>query len=267
MDDPRAGAAATADPKPEATEEAPQPTEAVEETGAAAVQEPDWRHHLDEAPVEDLRSHPRVAGIVGQMVDQAMRRFEAKQRDEMSSRAKADAERELLALAEQDPFAFAQKYLSDKQAQDAQAKLERAQTDLAAHQAARFATAIGTALKDVPEWREMSKDEFEALAKEVGNDSDPEIVFKKFLPRALDAIAGKRSEKTYQARFDKEFKAAVEKEVEARVKESLAARRPRQQRPDLARPAAAETNTLDKIEAMNDREYNQWYEANVLGKL
>src|SRR5207253_8260932 len=138
---------------------------------------------LDTAPVDDLRSHPRVAGIVGSMVDQAVRRLGAQQQAEMSARAKAEAEREMLKLAEADPYAFSQKYLSEAQARDAQAKLQQAQADLAAQQAARFATAIGSALKDVPEWKEMSESEFEALAKDVGQENDPEAVIRKFLPK------------------------------------------------------------------------------------
>lgn len=271
-DDQSASAAATldrpapaADATPAAPQEQPEAAQAPDAAASPAVVEQDWRTALDSAPVEELRTHPRFAGIVGQMVDQAVRRAQSRQQEEMTARARAAAEAEMAKLAEADPYAFAQKYLSETQAKQAQAKLEQAQADLAAQQASRFATAIGNALKDVPEWKEMSEAEFEALAKEVGQDNDPEVVFKKFLPKAIAKIADKRTKKDYEARFAKELKEAVDKEVEARVKERLAERRQANRRPDLARPAAAETNVLAQVEQMSPKDFNAWYEENVLG--
>lgn len=232
------------------------PTDVVEQ----AVDTPDWQRLIEQVDPNEIRKHPRVAGIVGEMVDKAVRKWANDQQERITNAQRAQAEKDLLELAERDPLGFSKRFLTDKE----QERLHRQFATVQQQTREEFARRIGRAFQDVPEWKEFTAQDYEALAMAVQGKPDDEII-AAYNAKAAELIADKRAEKRASERYQKWRADELEKEVDARVKDTLAKRLKRDARPDL-RPAAGAPAKFDPNK-LSDSDFNQWYEKNVLAKV
>ena len=230
---------------------------------APPEQQVDWRRSVETVSDEEFRRHPKVAGIVGSMVDQAVRNAKTQWERDAQSRMSAESEKrvreQMRARAKEDPYAFASEWLTHDESNEARQALDEAQqrirSEASTEQAHRFAFAIRNAMGAIPEWREMDARDFEDLARTVGDGDDPELIFSRYLPAAIDKVTARRLEKVYADRHAKD----LEREVEAAIKEREANRRRREPRPDL-RPAKTEPDQFDP-NSMTDEEFTAWYSS------
>jgi len=240
---------------PQDTGSAGSPSEAAgAATGGQAVETPAWRQAIDQAAADELRSHPKVAGIVGDMVDKAIRNWERTQHERITAAQRQQAERELEEMATNDPLGFSRRFLSDKE----QDRLQRQFTTLREQTREEFARYVGAAYKEVPEWAELTPADYESLAKAVAGKPDDEVI-AAYNARALELIADKRAEKRAADRHAKWKSTELETEVEARIKERQARELQRQRAPSVARPAGPGA-PFDPTK-LPDKEFKVWYEG------
>jgi hypothetical protein len=227
-------------PAPETTTE--QSAAAQQAPEAVAAPESVDLSALDRVDPQALRTHPRVAGILGDMLHREKSRWEQGQKAEAERIARERAEQELLDLARTDPYEFSQKYLQKTEAERLQAQI--AQTRSQAQQAlvADLGKALGTSVQLTPA-------EVERLSAALAGKGDHEVV-----PAFADAIADIKAERKLAERVQKE----LAKEREAWAQQEASKALARGQRPDLGKPAGAPAR-IDPIK-LPDTEFNEWYE-------
>ncbi len=227
-------------------------------SSAPAVATPqDWSTSLEAASPDDLRKHPKVAGIVGDMVDKAMRRWKAEQDQQYSQRAAQQAEEQLLKLAKEDPEAFAERFLSDKQREATLRQITRLREDTRAE----FAQSVGRAYQDAPGWDEI---DHAALAKAIAGLPDDEVIpaFHREAMRQLLTINAEKSAKTLFADWrEKE----LPKEREALRKEVAAELLKKEPKPDTRRATSGAARPA-WLDLPPGPEYDAAYEREVLGR-
>ena len=244
---------------PEAPSEGANGAVKVEDAAAAVSETPDWRPLVEQVDPEELRRHPRVAGIVGQMVDAAMRQWHATQQEETSHRATETARLELLKLAREDPDAFAQRYLTDVQKEDVIGQLTRIRQE----EAATMARRVGQAFAKIPGWEKLTVDHHAELAAAIRGLSDDEVVaaynskaLELLMRVGVDGEANTRLAKWKEAELDKERKAIRDEEAAKILKKAAA--------PDMAR--SVRQPAIPDFSRMTDDEYNKWYVTEGPGK-
>jgi hypothetical protein len=255
---PATDAPATPTTPPQATTPAAERA-AGEGTSAPAVDTAsEWQKHLESANPEDLRRHPKVAGLVGDMVDKAMRRWRAEQDAEVSQRAAQQAEHHLLTLAKEDPEAFAERFLTDKQRETTLRQINRLREDTRAE----FAHSIGRAYQDAPGWDEI---DHEALAKAIANKPDDEVIpafHKEAMRQLLDLNASRKAKAEFETWKEKE----LAKEREAIRKEVAADLLKKGPRPDMTRGRNLPTARAAWMDLPPGPEFDAAYEREVLGR-
>lgn len=245
---------ATPDPK-EAT---PQPgAGGAAQTGdsAAVDTSPEWARYLETAPTDELKKHPKIAGLVGDLADKAWRKKQAEHDDAARSRAQAEAEAALERLADEDPEAFAARFKSDKERERAIRQFQSLRNDTRAE----FANAVGSAYRDAPGWDDV---DHAKLMQAVAGKPDDEVIvaFHKEAMRQLTEINSKKSAKAlYEEWREKE----LPKEREALRKEIAAEMLKKEPKPGLTRGKAAGVSN-DWASIPIGPEYDRWYEKNVL---
>lgn len=206
------------------TEEA-QPAETLSEPAPTAEPEPtpaattvDWLSELDKADPKTLRTHPKIAGMIGSEIQRA--RWEEAQRLEQQSAGKAaqEAEANMRKLASEDPVAFAEKWLGDWE----QTQLRNQLDGMRGQTRSELATAIGKAYHELPEWAELSEKDHETLARALMNKSDDEVL-PIFARMAHDIVAEKRAQKKiteWQSKELPKIREAVRQEEAAKLLKS-----------------------------------------------
>ena len=188
-----------------------QAIEAPEE-GASSVSEPvedtrpEWAKFLDEAPADEIRKHPKFAGIVGSekqrwTQEQAAAQEAQRAANEAAQRAKAleDAQNELDELYNKNPLEYADKKFTEDQIKRAQDRIKGLQVD------ARKAVAqqVGSAFHDIPEWQEIVNDPASFSRLTAAIQGVPEdLVIPAWNATATELIAEKRAESKAEARLE-----------------------------------------------------------------
>ena len=261
MDDTRP---ASATGPPAAT--APPPAAAVETANggaqnghAPAVDSPDWRSVIDGVDPEELRRHPKFAGVLGQMVDGAMRRWQADQEGHVSRQAAENAERELTELAQSDPDAFAARFLTDKQREKALGQIETIRRE----EAKAMARRVGQAYAAIPGWDRLTAADHEVLARAIMGKPDDEVV-AAYNATALALLTKYRVEDEASNRMDTWTKTKLEHERKAIREEEAAKLLKAEPRPDI-RGAMRGPAVVD-FNRMSDADYDKWYETEGPGR-
>lgn len=186
---------ATTTEEPAATTETTPIAPPPADTPAAPPAVPDWLRALDHIPDDDLRRHPKVAGIAGSIAERQQRQWEAQQRADSEAKAAESARLALREKARLDPEAFAQDWLQDQERTDFLGELDTVR----ATERDKIVKAIGRGFAKVPEWSEMTADDFTRLSNAVSGVAEDEQL-AAFNAEAAAIIGGKQAEKRIAAR-------------------------------------------------------------------
>ncbi len=243
-----------------ATSETPAKTTGVldsqaAQTAATQAESVDWASVIEKANPEELRRHPRVAGIVGDMVQKAHDRWKREQEDAITRQKAEEAEARLQKLAEEDPVAFANQYLSKAQAE----KVQRELAEVRSRTASDFAKAIGAAVAGLEEYKDLSQEDLAEIAAQLAGKAEHEVL-GHYTVSMIKKLVAKGVGKSLEAEITKR----LAKEKEAWRKEWEAERLTGEPAPDLAKPKPA--SKFDPAKLPPDK-FNQWYEKEVLGRL
>ncbi|MDA8219837.1 MAG: hypothetical protein M0Z94_19735 [Dehalococcoidales bacterium] len=242
-----------------ATGASPQATAGLAQEKPAAAQDTaqagegfDWTKALESVPPEQLRKHPRIAGIVGSELQRATEANRAKWEADQKDRADQEAEERLRRLAEEDPVQFSQQYLTEKQAEKARRDL----ADLRSKTEGEIGRVLGQSLQEIPEWKELSAEDFDTISKAVAEK--PEQALGAFAATAVQTVATKIAAKMLADWKAKE----LGKEREAIRQEEAAKLLKREKSPDMTKPAGAPAKpSLAAIP--DDAEFNRRYEEEL----
>lgn len=245
-----------APPTPQEPPASEQPTETAAAAPAAeAAATFDWRQGLDKADAKEIRSHNKVAGIIGAEVQRAVQADRQRRDEEGKGQERERTEQELLKLFEENADYFKTNYprAYDHFAGIQQGRAQREIEGLRGKTRGEMANAIGRALNDVPEWQELTRDDHETLAKAIiGKDEDEVIpIFNRM---AIDLVAHRRSTKTVAEAVKK----AREEGRLAGRQEMAAEHLNGSEAPGLARPRGAPGGV--NIKGMTDQEFDSWWE-------
>ncbi len=251
----------TPEPQAETTPETGTPIEDVQvESAAETPQAPapayDWRKALDDAPADEIRRHPKFAGIVGSEQQTWRQTWESQQKAQVEADAKAAAEREVEELAERNPVAFADRWLGEKAAAKAREQITNLETN--ARQA--IGRQIGAAFHAIPEWADIAgdADSLAKLATSLQGKSQDEVL-TAWNTTAVELVANRRAtalaERLIADRLKTE-RAAWETEAAANGFVTSS-------RPDLVRGGRASTS--DPEPDMWSREWDAWYRRTTRG--
>lgn len=222
----------TTEGAPEATE-TPTPSEEGAEPTAAAPETPpaapyDWRKALDEAPADELRKHPKFAGILGSEKPRWQQEYEARKQADDEAKAAANLREQMRQKARQNPVAFADEWLGADEAKEQEERLQglesKARQDIAAQ--------VGAALHTVEEWKDVLADP-EALAAFTAAPAGKKA--EEVIPAAFSAATRLVGQKIGQKLFAKWKAEELTKEREAMRAEVSAELLQEGGRPDLTR--------------------------------
>lgn len=254
---------------PEPAETTEQPTSASEAgTGAEAppaaeVEAPapppyDWRKALDEAPADEVRRHPKFAGLVGSEKQRWQHEYEANKKAADEAAAAANLREQMRAKARAHPVEFADEWLGSEEAREQEERLQGLETKARQD----LASQLGAALHGIDEWAGVIADP-EALSAftlaPAGKPPGQELpaIFEK----AADLIAEKRA----RARFEKWKADELPKEREALKAEITAELLAQSDRPDLVRAAArAKRGSWEDLPP--GPEFDREYARHMLGR-
>jgi hypothetical protein len=251
-----------AEPAEATTEEQAPPADAQPEVAAEqpSAEAPvfDLGKALDEAPAEVLRRHPKFAGLVGSEKQRWQAEYATQQQAKAEAEARARAEEELRLLAEQNPVAFADKWLSSEQARQQQERL----TQLEHNARQAIGSAIGAGMHTIPEWAEVAADPT-ALAQLAaalqGKEADE--VLPAWNAAALELVATRRAAALAEKQLEERLKAeraAWETEASGRGLASS-------DRPGLGRGGRASSADPEPDFRADPVGYEAWYVRNTPG--
>lgn len=231
------------------------PTASTEAADTPAAQQVDYNALLDQIPDDVLTRHRRFNGIVGshaqRLAEQERERIKLEQYDQAQRDKIAELERE----AAENPFAFSQKWLGERAKEKAELEVRelktRAQTQLFEKIAGSYAA--------LPEWQQLSPDEFAKVQQQVAGKSDEELV-AAFNVAALDILAERRA----STRAERTVRERLAAERQAWEQEAQARRLRGETPPDMSLPTSANgINDVQAIRGMDERAFNDWYERNL----
>lgn len=242
----------------ESTTEVGAPQDAETEVaveGAAPAPVYDWRKALDEAPAEEIRRHPKFAGIVGSEQQLWRQSWVEQQKAEADAAARAAAEAALEEMAQRNPVAFADRWLGEKEATKQQERLAGLETN--ARQA--IGKQIGASFHAIPEWGDIAGDaqSLAKLATALQGKSNDEVL-TAWNTTAVELVADRRAralaEKLLAERLTAE-RAAWETEASANgfVMSS---------RPDLVRGGRMATADPEPDFRKEPKAWNAWWDRN-----
>lgn len=254
--------ASSSRPRSEATPAADEATPADGATPAADESVPDgsdWRRMLDTADAKELRSHPRIAGIVGDLAKKQaeaevkklraeleqqqtnQRLFEADDNDDLLTLGEAKRT-ELRTLRQQAATQQAEQEQLATEAQHARSTLERVQAQIHDYATTAMPKAVlDAAAKDV---------DFEAIPFEQGVRTWLEKVVDAAVAHKLGEAVERRltaERKTIRAQVEKELRPALRQELLGEAAEN-------EPSPDLDKGSAAPRRATfaERLNAAND---------------
>lgn len=213
---------------------------------------PSWTELIANVPVEDLRKHPHIAGIIGSEMQRAREQAQRDLEERTHREAAEKAEQDLLKLAREDPEGFADRYVSDHERKKITQQVESARFD--ARQA--IAKAVGASVTSLPEWAELTREEYQSLVESVQNKSEDEAI-PAYNQTVLNILAERRANKRLAEWREREL--AKEREaIRAELKAQSAAQRPA----PSVRSGATSSGQVD-IDSMSDKDFQVWYDRNI----
>lgn len=228
-----------------ASEQATASAAAPTDTAAPSV---DYNALLDQIPEDVLTRHRRFNGYVGSHAQRlAAVEQERRAREESEKAVQAKME-ELEREAEENPFAFAARWKSDRARERAQLELSELRTNTQRQLFAKIGESYGA----IPEWQQLTPDEFAKVQRSVVGASDDELI-GRFNAAALDVLADRRAEQKARER--------VEAEVEARLQQMRGENLRGETTPSMDRPVSANgISDASAIRGMSDAEFNAYYQ-------
>ncbi len=203
------------------------------EAEAPIAQTPSWKDEISKVDPKELRSHERVAGIIGSEVQKAVQNYERSKLDELNQRARKTQEDDMIRLAKENPEYVKEHYPGFYEIAT-QTEKRRAMDEvqgLKGQAVSEFAEQVGRAIQDLPEWGERTQEEWDDIAKELVGKTDNEVmaVFNK---KVIDLVAKKRTAKAIEDFKTKE----LPKEREAIRLEIMAEQLKNSESPDTTKP-------------------------------
>jgi hypothetical protein len=258
---PAAAPAGTAAPAPPSGHPAPSSEGASSVPASEPQAQPDaraadWRQALEAAPAEELRRHPKFAGIVGSEKQAWQRDWEQRRAAEAQAQARAQAEEELRELARANPVAFADRWLSSEEARAQHERLTQLETN--ARQ--QIGKQIGAAFHALPEWADVANDPeaLAALADALQGKTDDAI-----LPAWNAAALGLVAERRARALAAQQLSARIAKERAAWEEEAAARGLVQTERPDLVRGGRLASADPEPDFRKDPRAWDAWYRRNT----
>lgn len=247
------------DPVAATTAETEVPTSAGAD-GEAAVQETppepiDW-DNLDatlarayeqdpKAAADRLKKHRAVAGLAGSLAERRFAEMAQQREREDEEKAMVKAREELRKLAQEKPIEFADKFLTQQEAEDTRSRIMAVERNTAK----KMMEQIGAAYHGLPEWAELSDDEKGKLREAIANVPEDETL-PRFNRAALDIVADRRAARLLSDRLPQE-REAWKKEWEA---ERLTSERG----PDLRRPSSTTRRRVNWA-ALDDKDFDAYW--------
>jgi hypothetical protein len=241
----------------EETADVAAPEAAVEETAQAPVT--DWRQDLkrilDEAPAEEIRRHPKFAGIVGTEKQTWQQQYEAQKREADEAAALERMRAEMREKARSNPVAFADEWLSAEESKEQQDRLIKLETN--ARQ--EIGKQIGAAFHAIPEWGDIAADadSLARLATAIQGKT-VEDVLPAWNAAAAELIADRRA----RALADKIVAERLAAERAAWETEAAANGFVTSARPDLVRGGRVATADPEPDFRRDPKGWNAWWERN-----
>lgn len=215
---------------------------------APQAEVPTLEQLLEKADPEELRRHPRVAGIVGRMLAQERTAWDQQQRADQERQAREKAEAELEELARTQPLAFADRYLSDKDKARVQEQLATMKASTARSIVEQVGRTFGTEFN-------LTSDELAEVTKALAGKTDDEVV-PTFTKTVTRIAAEREAKKLFEQWREKE----LPKEREALRQEEAARLLKRERGPDMSRSRGG---AQIRPHLLPQEEFDKWYEANV----
>lgn len=242
-------------PNTEATaSEQSQTTNAENSDAQAAAQEAeiDWelvQKAIDKASPEQIRQMRRFQGIVGSAIQQSRQAWEREQKDLTERQAKERAEQELLEMAQTRPVDFAEKFISDKEAERVRGQLESLKADTAKQYMRQIGQAFGQEFQ-------LTGEEIEQISAALAGKSDEEVL-PSFNVAAAKVVTQREAKKMFEEWRQKELpkeRDALKQEIAAEMLQGDSA-------PKVTRSRAP---SVLKPQQLPDDKFDEWYEKNVL---
>lgn len=222
---------------------------------AEQEQQTDWAKILETVSPDDLRRHPRIAGIAGELAQRREADIRRQIEQEQTERA-TQAERDRLKrLRTEDPVAYAQEMDAREELEESNQKLAK----LKGETQQQFLGRIKAGFEVMPEWKEITQDDLAAIATALAGKGDDEVL-GVFTGKVNEILAEKRAIRRFNDWKTKELakeREAIRTEVSAQLLKG-------DTQPDLTKPRA-HPDGFDPTRLPDDK-YNEWYEANVLGR-
>ena len=240
----------TTEGQAEATAPAAAQPEAQAPVAPQADSTPDWTRHLETVDPKELRKHPRVAGMIGSEIERAITRERERIQREEGARAAQQAQAELERLAREDPATFSERWLSEYE----QNKMRTQMDELRGRTRTEFATLIGQAYHNLPEWADVTPEEHQKLAGAVQGLPDDQVI-AAYNAAALDLVANRRASKLLSQWREKE----LPKERETIRAEERAAALSKTDSPGITRPKGV-SQRVD-VNAMSDADFDEYWRS------
>lgn len=215
---------------------------------------------LETASPNDILSHRRVGGILGQRTQSIREQITNEVQNQLAQKARQDAEAELARLANEDHDEFVKRYMSLKE----QDKIREQQAAIAAGIEKDFSDGIGEALKAFPEFSELTPEEFNKLQQAVtSTGGSRKEILAAYTRAATEVISDRKARKQIENFRSKE----LEKEREALRQEEAAKLLQKSARPDLA-PASnpGQARGIDPT-TLSDKDFDKYYRENFLSRM
>lgn len=220
-----------------------------------AAPEVDYAALLDSVPEDVLTKHRRFNGYVGSHAQRLAEQQREKDKQDEWNRAQAAKIAELEKEAEENPFAFSQKWLGERAREKAELEVKELRTKA---QAALF-EKVANSYAALPEWQQLTPEEFAKVQSQVAGKADDELV-AAFNVAALDVLAERRA----STRADRAVRERLAAERQAWEQEAQARRLRGEPIPDMSAPTSANgINDVSAIRGMTDAEFNAFYERNL----
>lgn len=229
--------------------------EATEQSAAPEPAPVDYNALLDQIPDDVLTKHRRFNGIVGshaqRLAEQERQRIQREEYD----RAEQAAKDRMRKLAAENPFQFSQEWLGEDARKSAELEISELRTKAQTQLFERIAQSYSA----LPEWQQLTPDEFARVQQKVQGKSDEDLV-ASFNEAALDVLADRRA----QSRASRAVQERLAAERAAWEQEARAAQLRGETVPDMTPSMSAQgLNDVQAIRGMSDAEFNAFYERNL----
>ncbi len=234
--------------------EQPVETATPETTPAPVAETPNWQELLEKADAKELRKHPKVAGIIGSEIQRAIQAERQRLQEEEARKASDLTEQELLRFSEENADYIKEKYpkVYEHLTRVQRQRIERELQDIHGKTRHELATAIGRAIAEIPEWKDLAESDHQKLAEELRGKAEDEVI-PLFQRLVTDMVADKRARRIYEQWKEKELakaREAIRQEEAAKLLKTSEA-------PDITKPKG-QPSGID-IWGMSDEQFDEYW--------